>query len=158
MIDKKRISYVPTVIRQGVEGDVSFIYSSWLRSYRDHSSHADLIPKEIYYKCQARIIRKLLDSCGIAVACNPEDQEQIFGYCIYSPSSAGIAIVHYLYVKHPYRKLGIATTLRDWVKYECGHDNGLPVVATHETANWNSFSSKWNMIYNPYLIGASAYD
>lgn len=154
-----KITYVPTHIRQGTIDDASFIYSSWLRSYRDHSSYADFIPKEIYYKCQARVIENLLKNCGVSIACNPEDNEQIFGYVVYSPSNIGVSIIHYIYVKHPYRRLGIATTLKEYVKHETCHDNALPLVATHETGMLKTtFAEKWNIIFNPYLLGAIGND
>ena len=152
-----RISYVPMTVRKAGPDDKGFIYNSWLRSYRDHSHFASLIPKSIYYKNQAVIIERLLEESGVAIACNPEDTDQIFGYCCYQPSTINVAIYHYIYVKHPYRKLGIATSLKEHVKYQCSHDEDLPLVATHETDSFRAtFQDKWNMIFNPYVLGVES--
>lgn len=150
-------SYVPAVMRYATEGDQNFIINSWLKSYRD-SNFADPITSDVYFKQHRSLIIDMLSDGVTIVACNPDSTDQIFGWVNAIPSEVGITVFNYVYVKHPYRRLGIGGMLRREALHKCNHDMELPALATHSTRMLiDLLSDKWNIIYNPYLIGASSY-
>lgn len=85
------------------------------------------------------------------VACSPDEPSQIFGFAIYQPSSQGVAILHWLYVKEMYRKFGIGKAMFREVLEQANHNLQLPVAVTHATQHIDWAAEKYNLIYNPYL-------
>lgn len=148
------INYVPVTYRDYREDDEGFLYNSWLRSFRDGSKWAEEIPGQIYFANHKQVIARLLQDSGIVIAANPESDDQIFGYGVYQPMSGGVTVLHYLYVKQPYRRLGIGTALTRVIKQLSAHDPELPMVASHVSGMWDRLRVKWNLVYNPYVIGA----
>ena len=107
---------VPAVIRPGRGGDRSFIINSWVRSYAkraiaDSPQPGGIGPPRteaaVYVSSQNRLVERLLARSDILVACGREDSDQIFGYIAYEDPN----LLHYLYVKIPFRRLGIGRLL-----------------------------------------------
>lgn len=144
---------IPALIRAVREDDINFIYSSWLKSHR-RSTYAQAMSADVYYDNHKKLLTHLLDRGQILVACNQDDEEQIFGWIVFEPLKETM-ILHYVYVKDPYRRLGLANRLftqaRDFI-----HDVGLPVLATHETHKFPHLQESWNLIYNPYVLDKTA--
>ena len=119
-------------IRCGRDSDLSFMIQSWLRSHC-RSDFARRIPRPHYMANHHGIVVQLmlnsaqsngqnsatergivdcinsgkeLKSGGVWVACNPDDPDQIFGYLVGEPR-----VLHYIYVKAPFRRNGIARKL-----------------------------------------------
>lgn len=149
-----KINYVPVTYRDPNPTDEGFLYHSWLKSFRQGSSWASSIPAQIYFNNHKVIVSKLLREAGIVIAANPENPTQIFGYGVYSPTSGNVTVLHYLYVKHPFRRLGIGTDILRVIKNLSCHDLDLPVAATHMTSVGAMIQEKWKVIYNPYVLGA----
>ena len=120
--------------------DESFIYSSWLRSYRS-SPIVTHMNNDVYYDNHKLVIKKLLEISDVMIACNPEDPDQIYGFICYEPG-----IIHYLYVKYPFRKMGLAKYLLSSIP-----SDATKIIITHLTS---SVKSRLNdeMIYNPYIL------
>jgi len=131
-------------IRQMQETDKPLVYSSWLRSFREVSTS---IPKEIYFKNQTKLIDKIFECSTVWVACNSEDSEQLFGYVVHQLAPGDISVVHYIYVKHPYRRFGIGSSL---MKPFIGND--LPNIITHNGRSLPEVVDKWNLVYDPYFL------
>lgn len=149
-----QVNYVPVTYREVRPDDESFIYSSWLKSFRAGSTWAAEIPGQIYFSNHKKVIARLLGEAGVVVAANPEATDQIFGYGVYQPTAGGVTVLHYVYVKHPYRRLGIGSDMVRVVRQISGHEQDLPMVATHIANAWDKFRERWNVVYNPYVIGA----
>ena len=132
-------------LRAALPTDLPFIYSSWLKSYR-HSYFAKNITNTIYFKEHHDIIESLLDKSQIVIACDKHDQTQIFGYMV-ANFVDNIFTVHYLYVKHPYRKLGLGSTLLRTMS-----DLKTLSCYTHETSVAQRLAAKYNFVYHPYLM------
>ena len=81
------------------------------------------------------------------VACNPSDPSQLYGY-ILAGEEEGVIVIHFLYVKHTFRNMGIGKTLLDAV----GHSSDNAAVYTHHTRMADRLSSKYNLVYHPYLL------
>jgi len=136
--------------RQPTEADLSFVYSSWLKSYRTSDASRRMV-NDVYYGGHKRVIARLLSTSLAIVAVNPEDPDQIYGYIVYA-EAAGVPVVHYVYVKQPYRRHGIASQLFALVRKSYPQTGDLPALATHATDYYDKLRDKWNLLYNPYVV------
>lgn len=90
--------------------DISFIFDSWLRSWRK-SPWAGVIPNNLYFPLTRSSIEQLVARGAVLeVACLAADPERILGWICHEQSGPD-AVVHYIYVKDPYLSLGIAEAL-----------------------------------------------
>ena len=157
MSDQEKTIYVPAVTRLAVKEDSNFIFHSWLKSYRASwakgSNPMRYVDKEIYYANQKEIINYILQTSYVICAHNPDDINQLFGYIVAEPSDYGPAIIHYVFVKQPFRNLGIGTMLYREAKSYTNHTSGAPVIATHATGPFHeSLCKKYRAVYDPFLI------
>lgn len=90
-------------------GDVPFLFDSWLKSFRKAREVAE-VPGHIYRDGQHALAARLLERCGALVAFNPRIPEQIIGWAV-SERVETTFLVHYVYVKHPFRRFGIGRAL-----------------------------------------------
>jgi GNAT superfamily N-acetyltransferase len=125
-----------------LDSDLSFIYSSWLKSFKG-SRFAKPIDADKYYAAQHDLVEAALKRSKVVVACNHEDQSQIYGWVCVEPHCQ-YPIVHYVYVKHPYRSLGIGKALLE----EASHHGYF--FFTHDTGAIQKMSELCT--YNPYLF------
>jgi hypothetical protein len=123
------------VLRQATADDTSFIYSSWLKSYRNTQKHVN---SETYFKGQHDLITLLLNNSSVIVICPEDDPESIVGYMVYSDD-----VLHWIYVKSVFRNLGMAKTLMSVFP------NGEPKQFSHFTPAVY-FLLKESCTFNPY--------
>lgn len=141
-------------IRGMKDADVPYIYSSWLEDYlsshyikqkntdRTLQSYVALMPRELYYKEQRARIDKILKKSLVYVACNAEDEEQIFGYIVFR-SAKNVELLSWIYVRPVYRGFGIANKLMNKM--------GEADVLTHITPLRRWFLKRYNLIFNPFM-------
>lgn len=122
--------YVPST-------DHNFILSTWLKSYRD-ANFCKGVPSEIYYKEHGRIVEWLLANHSTLIAVDPEAPNVIWGWV-----NGTSKTLNYVYVKHAFRKMGVAKTLILHANVE------QPYLVTHLTP----LVQQDNIIYSPYLLG-----
>lgn len=87
------------------------------------------------------VIKLLLEKSDCIIACDSEEPDVIYGYCIYSDQT-----LHYVYVKHSLRKMGLA---KDLIA------NTIKAVPTHYTIQSKvsaKIASKYSIKYNPYFL------
>lgn len=132
-------------LRDAVEADAPFIFNSWLKAYRN-SKVTQALQNEIYFNGQHKLIEGLVKRAKFIIACNPADETQIYGYSV-GETIDGVLCVHFVYVKEPYRKFGIATGLL----LALGHIPGTAFVYTHRTHAAEKLEAKGGMVYYPYL-------
>ena len=93
--------------------ELSFVLDSWLKSYRG-SPWAGVLRNNRYFEETRGTIEDLLARGAKLWACVvpiPEtEKERIVGFICYEAKSGQVCI-HYVYVKDPYRRLGIAKAL-----------------------------------------------
>jgi hypothetical protein len=128
--------------------DYAFISNAWLRSYR-HSAFAGKIPSDVYFYKHEPLIARVIEASEIIIACNPDDQDQLFGFLCYENKKSWY-YAHYIYVKKVFRGMDIAT---DMLKMS-GLDSSLKHLATHRTTDYEVLARKLNspFIYNPYTL------
>jgi len=133
-------------LRPLTEEDHPFLFNSWLKSYR-FSPFAERITNTIYFEDHHRLIERILKNSKILIACNPSDPSQLYGYVV-GGEDDGILIIHFLYVKHTFRNMGMGKTLLDAM----GHSGETASVYTHHTRMADKLASKHNFVYHPYLL------
>lgn len=134
-------------VRQGCEADIPFIFSTWLRSYRDNSFFAKRIKNSIFFDGHHKVIEHLLQKPGlqVLVAHAGSDANTIFGYLVTEPAAK---VVHFAYVKKSFRRLGIAKALLDHFGADLNE-----CQFTHWTFDLDSILPKFPLItYNPYAL------
>jgi hypothetical protein len=134
------------------EGDVNLIHKSWLMAYicvdEDHPHGQAPLCKmhnAEYRFYQSDLIKLLMQRSNILVCCNPDDEDQIFGWiCVENEN-----VLHFVNVRKPFRGFKIATTLLEKAVADFRRKE-FPF--THFTPQMNQLSKKWNARFNPYLV------
>jgi hypothetical protein len=136
--------------RDMCELDKPFIYSTWLKNYKSTSLHAKKINDSVFFKNHHDLITRIMNKPGtvVTVAHAHRDPDNIYGYLAYE-TIEGKDVVHYVYVKGVYQRLGIAKAL---FSYE-GIDP-KDMVWTHETYPASSLRDSYRIdgVYDPYRI------
>jgi hypothetical protein len=125
-------------IRKAKGEDIDYITSTWLRSVYEHSRHD--FKKDVFYPNHNRMIKERLPFLKCLVACNPEDEDQIYGYLVFNPG-----VVHFAYTKSFFRRFGVFNGL---IK-EAGI-NPVEIHASHKGPMYEFLKSKHQIIFNPY--------
>ena len=133
-VDKKDL----ITTRDRLPADINFIMATWLRGLRYGNDWFELIESEAYYANYHKVIESLLAKPGVKVqvSCLKDDPEIILGYSVVEGPK-----LHWLFVKKPWRMIGIAKSI-------------VPVdvsIATHVTVIGRSLMQKRKMVFNPFL-------
>ncbi len=134
-------------LRQATQNDFNFIASSYLKSYRFGPETKHLI-NDIYYDVYKDKLNQMLETGSVTIACSDEDPDQILGYLI-SGQVHGRSILHYVYVKHLFRHLGVAKTLLQATIPGWGVRMTL---CTHTARRFADLRDKYKLVYSPDQI------
>jgi ribosomal protein S18 acetylase RimI-like enzyme len=95
-------------IRPAREDELTYVLSTWSRSAyeltRDRPALYSLF-RPLFEQRQA----KMLKAATVLVAVNPEDDEQVFGACVYERGTA--PVLHFVCTKRDFQRMGIARAL-----------------------------------------------
>lgn len=143
----RKTKNIPISIRDGQEGDVPFIFSSWLKSFRVGlvCKHVD---NTIYFTEHHKVAERIMKRATVKIATDPADPATIYGYLVYERID-GILVVHYAYVKHTFRAMGVLRQLMATIEHDFNRNTGL---FTHSTIISARLSLKYNLIYHPYIL------
>jgi len=155
-------------LRSEKTGDRNLILSSWLRSAlqfpiwhegRIGSPSINLPPGggTPLHSVHQTILKKLLDHSMVLVASDPEEDDHVFGYCVFEKDC-----LHWVYVKKDLRRMGLGTYLLSRTGLgERAEDlgDGSPrlrylegeVECSHRTPALNHFKEV-HFIWNPYRM------
>lgn len=138
----------PWKVRPAKQEDIPFILNSWLKRYRDAIS-VRLVTDRVYYEKQHQVIRAILGKVGLGifVACSQEDEDQIYGYVVGETLSDKWLIIHWVYVKGPFRRFGIA---KDLMKRVLGGFEEIHYSHKTHLIEFLDKEKKWK--YNPYYV------
>lgn len=134
------------LVRPAEAADIPFIFNSWLRSFRTGSLCAN-VANSIYFVEHHKVLEKLLKRSEVLVACEPSDPTNIYGYLCYEKIQ-DIFVLHYAYVKHTFRQLGVANSLLE----KTGCDFTKQGLFSHHNKSSERFCAKLNLTYHPYII------
>lgn len=136
-----------------VPEDEPFVYSSWLKSFRASKTNFGQTGR-IYHANQSAKISSILerDTTRAIVACDPEDPEHIFAHIVFEVFHSAI-VIHYIYVKESYRRLGLAHALLEFVILN--RRPGTALWCSHYPANADIYTmaEKLGIEYDPNLVG-----
>ena len=141
---------LPIQVRKAGRADIPFITSSWLRSFRD-GYLVRSIPNTVYYYQHHKILEALLPRSVVLIACNEENPDQILGWICAEVVDTAL-VIHYMYVKQPFRKFGIAKRLVGILEES---ESPPAVMVTHSTPISRPIIKDKGWVYNPYLLFAT---
>jgi len=158
---------IPVKLRPPSPSDKEFILSSWLKSFRN-SDLSNFIPNDLYYTYHGNIVKSCLLRSLATVACNPEDEDQVYGYLVYE-LLGDIFIIHYVYTKNIFRDCGIAKHMLKSVYPQFGQAESFITHIDQTTPRIvNNFKTKkpeikrtswfikkrddYKLIYNPFAM------
>jgi GNAT superfamily N-acetyltransferase len=131
---------IGTTIRAATDKDIAFIYSTWLKSYKDDSSMAANVRKSVFFDEYKYVIDHILLRAKVRIVCL-EDQPNVI--LSYSVTESGI--IHYLFTKEAFRGLGIIKALLqhlhlgDKVQYTHRTHSIYPILLKHKEYDYNPF-------------------
>jgi hypothetical protein len=136
-------------IRPVQGSDLSHIYATWLRACRTGSKFAKGIPNDVFFPSHSKVVERILKrpNTRTLIAHLKTDPDIILGYLV-TEKRPDLEIVHFMFVKMPFRKLGI---LNELVQF-----SGVDLARAH-CSHWTfdllQLSKTYQqMTYNPYLM------
>lgn len=96
-------------IRRSLPSDEAFILKCWIKGY-GKSPYALDMDKEEYFARFTPHAQALLKYAEVVVAVSAEDEDQILSFAVYERTPTSL-IVHYIYTKQIFRRIGIARQL-----------------------------------------------
>lgn len=139
------------LIREPKSSDLSFIYSTWLESYRYDSSIGKSHKNSIFFSAYAQTIDHIFSkpSTKCFIASEPDFTDTILGYIVAEPHTP-IPILHYIYTKGSFRKLGIAQSL---MLHVFNLDPSSQIFHTHQTFLSAPILDQYpSMVHNAMLL------
>ena len=140
----------PVTTRPMKEEDRSFVFSTWLKSYRQ-SEWARSMSNDTFFSYHKHIVEEILNKPGTAVnvLCGIDgDEDTLYGYVV-AEKVADKYLVHFMYCKYSFRKMGLMSKLiQDLGYFSTERVNFI----THLPRNYKTFQKKYNLEYNPYIL------
>lgn len=138
---------LPLRIRHAIDSDVPFIFNSWLKSFRETGTLCRGVNNVIYFAGHHKLIQKIVQRSMTYVAYSAEDPMQTYGYIV-GEFIQNVFVLHFAYVKHSFRKFGIAKLLLEQFNIE----PGTMRCYTHQTRTAEKLAPRYEMIYHPYVM------
>ena len=143
--EQESLPPLPIAVRPMREDDLPFLTDSWLRSFREGNFG---VPHDEYFETQRRVIKSLLRQSKAAIACDPNDADQVFGYVVWHARQEGKPLVHWCFVKHPFRRFGVCRHLMKVVDPE-----KRGVLLTHRSIHYPELAKAGLRItYAPFAL------
>lgn len=143
---------IETEIRPGRPEDLNFVFATLLRSYKSDSYFAMRIPDTLFYLCHHKVVEHILakPATKLSIITPVDEPNTILGYLLIE-KYAKKDVVHFCYVKSPFRRYGLATKL--FQAADVPLDEPDRCWFTHWTKLCNELTKKHsNLIYNPYAL------
>lgn len=137
---------LPVEIRALIDSDLPFIFNSWLKAYRNAKAVAE-VNQNVYFSEHHKLIERLLQRGKTLVIGAAGDPATVYGYINYEEVQ-GIFVLHFAYVKHDFRTLGLFKELMKATQ----HDFSGAGMYTHKLKSSSILESKWNLLYSPYIL------
>lgn len=130
-------------LRDAEASDISFIYDSFMKSYKADGPLGKITTKRVFFQEFPQVIDRILSTSKVQIMCLSEEPKIIVGYIIFQPQ-----LIHYIFVKEPFRRNGIAKTLKS-------HALGLndSFTYTHITHHVKKLLTKYpDALFNPFKL------
>lgn len=146
MSNNSASSTLPVEIRSLIDTDIPFIFNSWLKAYRNAKAVTE-VNQNIYFSEHHKLIEKLLKRGKTLVIGAAGDPATVYGYINFEEVQ-GLFVLHFAYVKHDFRTLGLFKELMKATQ----HDFKLLGCYTHKLKSAGILETKWNLVYHPYIL------
>jgi hypothetical protein len=136
-------------IRLATERDLPFVFSSWLNHYKNFSSFARRIRKELFMKTHHKVVELILlrSSTKLWIATPKGEPDVIVGF-LAAERFSDTQVVHFIFVKEAFRRLGIAQAMMK--EAEISIDT---LTFTHWTYEVDSIAKRFpEIVYDPYRL------
>lgn len=138
---------LPVQARLAVAADLPFIRNSWLRNYHEHGPF-NHVPNDVFFANAGHwgVVDRCLRSPSAVLVAHPEgDDRTILGWACAAPG-----VLHYVYTKAPFRRLGIARGLLAGMAALLQADLA---TCTHWTPVIREWAARGRAYaFNPYLL------
>lgn len=140
------------MVRPAVAGDLPFIFSGWLRSYRVGDLCAG-VGNDRYFEAHHKIVALLLQRSTVLVACDAQNPHGVFlGFTCAEMLPGGERLLHYVYVKEDFWGHGVARMLLDALEER---EPAERVTCTHRTRRGKGLIRAKGWTYDPYALLAT---
>ncbi len=129
----------PVQVRPLRASDESFIRSSWFSSYWKNGQSPAGVPFSVVEQHQPALIGRLLERCEVQVVHPTGLEEHICGYAVVERG----LVLHWVYVRSAYRRLGIASGLVP---------GGVKYYSHRVVGPGREFVKKLDLMFNPYAL------
>ncbi len=132
--------------------DHNFVLDTWLRSHRQTPWGLSML-EAIYFRNHRRRVLAALERSTTVVSCDPEFEDQIFGYIVLEDHGE-MACVHYMYLKDLYRGMGIGKQMMELIPQASYlfYSHQSRRRKDKRTKFSDHFEKTTGAIYNPYLF------
>lgn len=99
-------------VRRGRHADLNFVFDTWINSFRKASEFSRKIHRKVYEHDHRRLVQRCLarPTTVIWIAHAKDNEDVIYGYIVVE-GGFDREVVHYLYVKGTWQRMGVATFL-----------------------------------------------
>ena len=139
---------IPHVLRQLQPDDLAFVKRRWAGEMR-HSPWYRCVPSPVYWGSQYKTIEALLSQSTCILAVDPADTNHLYGVIVCQKSKER-SILHWLFVKSEYRKLGLGSELLN-----AGLGERRPIYLTQATnfvAEHPQLCEKHAVVSSPFIL------
>jgi len=137
---------LPVSLRPLLESDKPFIFSCWLKSFRDEVAFK-AIPNERFFTMHKKIVEDVLNRSTIELLVDQKDPDHLFGFICYEIRNDS-NLLHFIYIKTAFRRLGLAKK----AIFLCIKDLDKPSYYTHQTYASPFLAPLLNAKYYPYGV------
>lgn len=130
---------IPIKIREFAPDDEHFILNSWLMSVKSMGIYRH-VPGQIFFSYMEPKLKDEMVFSTCIIACNPDDENQIYGVLLYSDNQ-----LVWAYTKAIYRRMGVYARLTE-------HTREMFKTYKYHCFNpaWKAISRKSAMVFNPF--------
>lgn len=130
------------IVRPAEDGDLNYVRKTWLQEHAQESSWIDEVGGGgVYFREHGRCRDEAIRRGAVTIACRASVPSGICGFAVTERNES--ALVHFVYVKPRWRKLGVARLLlRPFL--------GERAEYTHRTSMVRSLPIPASWTFNPY--------
>lgn len=137
---------IPYLLRLALPEDHSFIYNTFLETFRKISPN-QFISEEIYYSHQRERIRYLLKHSQTNIICDLDNPNHIQGYIIYDFISQYL-VLHWMYLKNVYRRCDKSRQVLREIYPLLEKE---PIICSHYSGSiFDHLKDQLQLTYNPF--------
>lgn len=105
------------LIRGARDEDYRFVRATWMRGQYGGSKYHRHLEPSAYHKMQLKKVNETLLNPlnSLRIACDASDRDLILGYAVVGWQGDN-AVIHWVYIKSAFRRIGIATKLVEDLK------------------------------------------